>query len=555
MMKRVRFIGLIFLAVCTLQAQEKKDMVYLEHCETLSFDQQRIPDAQILKGDVRFRHDSALMFCDSAYFYDKANSLDAFGHVRMIQGDTLAGYADRMYYDGNTKIVRFREHVRMTHKEDELTTDSLNYDRQRSIAYYFTGGTLRDTLNTLTSVFGQYNTTTSQAQFRNTVELNNKQFVLTSDTLDYNTDTKIADIVGPTMIVYDSTTTIESTMGWYNTSTEQSMLLQRSSIIHSDGMFMTGDTIYYDKKIGFGQVLSRMEMRDSTNKMTLRGDYGQMYEEGHRGYATRNALMIDWADSANYAYIHADTLFTEMVGQEDDSSSYRRVRAFFGVRLYRNDVQAVCDSLVYTGNDSIISLYTEPRCWNEHNQLSADTIRIYIAAGTVDHIIGIGSALAVKQESNEIFDQMAGKEIYAYVVDGEMRQVDVSGNAETIFYPKEESSDSLAEPEYIGMNRTMSSYVKIFIAEQKINRVLFTTESTGILYPMDQIPKDESQLSGFFWAEQERPKYPLDVMNPTQRLARPSTAIKSAISNIEEDEATQAKRKSRSERAKNRNKL
>ena len=543
--------GRIFIVLCLLcSVVAAQDLVYLENCETLSFDVERLPDAQILRGDVRFRHDSALMFCDSAYFYDKANSLDAFGHVRMIQGDTLLGFADRMYYDGNSKFVRFREHVKLIHKGDELTTDSLDYNRKEELAYYLTGGTLKDSLNTLTSIWGQYNTTTSQARFQHDVELVNPNFVLTSDTLEYNTDSKVADIVGPTKIVYDQETTIESTEGWYNTETHLSMLLKRSVITHTDGMMMTGDTIFYDKAQGYGQVLGAMVMRDSSNMMTLTGDYGEMYEEGHRGYATKRALMIDWSDSLNYAYMHADTLFTEEVTTD---TTFRQVRAFYGVRLYRNDVQSVCDSLVYNGHDSIITLYHEPRCWNENNQMSADTIRIYIVNGTVDHIIGIGSALAVKRETAEYFDQMAGKEMYCHVIDGEMRQVDVNGNAETIFYPKEESSDSTAAPEYIGMNRTMSSYVKIFIEEQQIHHVLFTTETTGVLYPMDQIPETEKRLSGFFWAEQERPMSPMAVLQPTRRLERPTTAIKSAVDNVEEDEATIERRRSRREKAKNRN--
>ena len=131
-------------------------MVYLERAENLSFDQERIADAQILKGDVLFRHDDALMYCDSAYFYENSNSLDAYGHVRLVQGDTLLGFGDKLFYDGNTKLARLRRHVKLIHgRADEnptvLTTDSLNYDRAAGVAYYYTGGTVKDSLNTLTS--------------------------------------------------------------------------------------------------------------------------------------------------------------------------------------------------------------------------------------------------------------------------------------------------------------------------------------------------------------------------------------------------------------------
>ena len=86
-------------------SQEKvAQMVYLEHSETLSFDEDRLPNVQILKGDVRFRHDSVLMYCDSAYFFEKQNSLHAFGRVHLVQGDSIEGFGDILYYNGNTKL-------------------------------------------------------------------------------------------------------------------------------------------------------------------------------------------------------------------------------------------------------------------------------------------------------------------------------------------------------------------------------------------------------------------------------------------------------------------
>ena len=183
-------------------------MVYLERAEHLNFDQERIADAQILKGNVVFRHEEALMYCDSAYFYEKTNSLDAFGHVRFVQGDTLAGFGDKLYYDGNTKIARMRQNVRLVHgREGEnqtiVTTDTLNYNRTEGIAYYYSGGEVRDSLNTLVSVQGNYRPKTNQAIFSRDVHLTNPNFVLTSDTLWYNTETKVTDIVSPTVIVYE----------------------------------------------------------------------------------------------------------------------------------------------------------------------------------------------------------------------------------------------------------------------------------------------------------------------------------------------------------------
>ena len=500
----------LFLTAHFLHGQT---MIYLERSETLAFDQERIADAQILRGNVCFRHDEALMYCDSAYFYENTNSLDAFGHVRFVQGDTLMGFGDKLFYDGNTKIARLRKHVKLIHGQANenptiLTTDSLNYDRAAEVAYYFSGGTVKDSLNTLRSVRGNYRPKTKQAVFSKNVQLTNPKFVLTSDTLLYNTETKIADLISPTDIIYDKETDITTSRGWYNTQTEQSMLLDRSVVHHEDGKRMTGDTIYYDKRIGFGEVLGKMEMRDSAQHVTLYGEYGQMWEDHSRGYATDSALMVDWSDKDHMAYIHGDTLFTEELeyGQEEKGdTTYRRVRAHYGVRVYRDDMQMICDSMVYLSSDSTIHLYQKPVCWSENQQISADSIVVYILHNTVDHAVGYGNALCVMQDSVDFFNQMSGKEVTAYLTDGEVNLIDMSGNALTIYYPKESKGG------YVGLNTTESSFIRMYIEEQKIHHIRFTKETTGVLYPMDQIPSGGDRLATFFWADEKRPKDANDV--------------------------------------------
>ena len=515
--------GLLSFVLCPSSISQT--MVYLEHAENLSFDEERISNAQILRGNVIFRHEDMMMYCDSAYFYEGTNSLDAFGHIRFEQGDTLQGYGDLLFYDGNTKLARMRQHVRLIHgRIDEnptiLTTDTLNYDRRNNIAYYYAGGEVKDSLNTLTSIRGSYRPQTKQAVFSQDVVLVNPKFTLHSDTLLYNTETKIADIVSPSTILYEKETTIYSSLGWYNTVTERSMLLDRSVIVHTDGKMMTGDTIFYDKAIGFGRILHHLEMRDSVQHATLYGEYGEMWETGSRGFATDSALMVDWSDSLHLAYIHADTLFTEELAYTDSmlmadstitDSTYRRVRAYYGVRVYRDDMQMVCDSMVYLGSDSTIYLYTDPICWSDNQQISADSMRVFIVNGVVDHAVGIKNALCVMNDTLDIFNQMSGKELTAYMIDGEVRIVDVSGNALTVYYPKEDDGG------YVGLNTTESSFIRVYVENQQIQRIRFTQATTGVLYPLDQVPENTDRLAIFFWEQESRPISPEDVFRKVQR--------------------------------------
>ena len=133
-----------------LPARDDPNKVYLENSDELTFDKALSPDYRVLRGNVIFRKDSMYMYCDSAYFYEKDNSLDAFGNVRMEQGDTLFIYGDVLYYNGNEQIARLRENVRMENRDVTLFTDSLNYEMIPNIGYYFDGGKLVDSQNELT---------------------------------------------------------------------------------------------------------------------------------------------------------------------------------------------------------------------------------------------------------------------------------------------------------------------------------------------------------------------------------------------------------------------
>lgn len=573
-MKRFVHILLLCLFACSVVAKPAKkkakapaqdstkvSLVYLEHSETLHFDEARLPDAQILQGNVCFRHDSALMYCDSAYFFQEENSLHAFGNVHLVQGDSVEGWGRVLYYNGNTKLARFRRNVKLTHQGMVLTTDSLNYDRERNLAYYFSGGVIKDSLNTLTSRWGQYMPDDHQAIFRGDVYLENPDFTLSADTLGYNTSTYQADLVGPTTILYEEETTILSSEGWYNTDSEKSMLLSRSRVIHEDGMTLTGDTIYYDKQLGYGRVLGHMESTDSTNHITLYGNRGEMWEKDRSGYVTDSALLLDWSDTAQYVYMHADTLFKEqvayqyhllvprdsvlvdsvMVAQEADTvwrdSSYMQLRALHGVRIFREDVQSVCDSAHYQAKDSIATLMGDPVCWNQSNQVSADSIKIFVKDGVVDYLYGSGNAIAIKQEGENEFNQLSGTEMYAYMRDGDVYLIEVRGNAETVFYPREEDGS------YMGVNKTQSSFVKLFLRDRQVERVLFTTATSGVMIPLREATDLERKLSAFFWAEAERPHQPGDVFLNPERTSRPTKAAVSASTSEDEEEEGKNKKK------------
>ena len=487
------------------QTQPKqKSKVYLLRADKLKKDALH-PDAQIVVGNVVFRHDSVYMYCDSAYYYDKINSFEAFSNVRMEQGDTLFLYGDRLYYDGLTQIAQMRMNVRMENRTTTLLTDSLNYDRIFNLGYFFDGGTMMDDQNVLTSEWGEYSPSTKMSVFYYNVKLENPQFTMLSDTLKYSTLTKVANIVGPSDI-YSDNNYIYSESGYYDTQIGKADLYQRS-VLTSDSKQLTGDSLFYDRNTGIGEAFSNIVMTDTLNKNMMLGDYGYYNEKLKSAFVTKNAVAIDYSQGDSL-FLHADTLSMNTFHLDTDSM-YREVKAYHKVRFYRTDVQGVADSLVFSSKDSCLIMYKDPVLWNENQQLLGEQINIYMNDSTIDWAHIINQALSVEQipVDTTLFNQISGKEIKAYFEDGLMEKVEVIGSVRLVYYPMD--SDSLL----IGMNVSETSQLDIYLENQQLERMVMSPKSNGTLYPMSQIPLEKSHLDNFVWFDYIRPLNKKDIFN------------------------------------------
>ncbi|MEG1587431.1 MAG: OstA-like protein [Bacteroidales bacterium] len=482
----------------------KQNRIFLLHANTLDYDKSVNADFQILRGDVQFRQDSSYMFCDSAYFYEQSNSLDAFGNVRMEQGDTLFVYGDVLYYNGNSGLARLRDNVRMINRDVTLTTDSMNYDRIMNIGYFFEGGIITDLQNRLTSIYGEYSPDTKLAVFQQDVELQNPKYTLYSDTLRYSTDTGIADILGESVIVSDSNT-IYSDLGWYDTRNDLSMLLNRSRLV-SKGQTLTGDTIYYDRKSGYGEVFGNMVMNDSIRKLILEGNYGYYNELTEYAFVTQVPQAIEYSTSDSL-YLHADTLKSAMIDQQ------RQLEAYYGVRFYRRDAQGICDSLKYSTLDSTLVMYRNPVIWNLDKQIFGDTIFILMNDSTIEHALIKDFAFLAQYKGPDYYDQLTGKVLNAWFRNGEMYKMQMDGNVQVIFYP-EEKDKSL-----IGLNRAEGSFLKGFFSEQKLDYMVMWPKVNGTLTPIPKLSPDKLYLPSFHWYDDLRPKDRFDIFRKVKMKA------------------------------------
>lgn len=478
--------------------------VYLVHADELRYNQYQNGDAQVLTGHVHFRHVGANLYCDSANFFQQTNSFEAFGHVRMVQGDTLSLTSDYAYYDGNEQIAQARYNVVLKHRKTTLYTDSLDYDRMYSFGNFFEGGKLVDNGSTLTSDWGEYHTDSKMAMFYYDVRLRNKKFYLTTDSLFYDTRLSRAHIVGPSNITSGSSH-IYSEDGYYNTKTEMSELFGRS-VMKDKGRSLVGDSVYYDSKNGLSHAYNNVVYVDSVNKNKMTGDYCEYNEETGYAMTTKRAVAIDYSQR-DFLYMHADT-FKVFTFNINTDSVYRKIHAYNKVRAYRVDVQAVCDSLVYNSQDSCMTMYRDPIVWNNGQQLFGEEIRAYMKDSTIDHVHVLGQAFSVEQLADSVhFNQVSSKEMMALFNKGEVYETNATGNVLIVYYPMDDSDSTL-----IGLNYTETPKLRMFLEKRKMKKI-WMEKPTGVLYPMTQIPPSKYFLPGYAWFDYIRPLNRDDIFN------------------------------------------
>ena len=479
-------------------APKTDDRVYLVHSDEFRYDQYGlVPDAQIVKGNVQFMHKGAKMWCDSAYFYQQTNSFRAFGHVRMVQGDTLSLTCERAYYDGQAQLMEARKNVWLKHRGQTLNTDSLNYDRLYNNAYFFEGGTLTDKNQKLVADWGQYNTQTREAVFYYNVKMIENDRIITTDTLQYNTLTSMAHVLGPSQIT-SKTGVIETRDGYLNTKTSMSTLYGRSTVNDKDKT-ITGDSLYYDDKTGQSEGYGDVVYVDKKNKNSLLCQRFKYNEKTGVGWATGKLFAKDYSQK-DTLYVHADSVkfFTYNINTD---SVYRMAHCFKHVRAYRQDVQAVCDSMVANSKDSCLTMYRDPIVWNANRQLLGEVIKIYMQDSTVKEAHVLGQALSVEQMPDSVhFNQLSSKDMFAYFIDGNVRRNDAVSNVRSIYFSVDDKDSTL-----IGLNYLETDTMRMFISAERQLQKIWTCRFEATLYPMSQIPPGKEKLEAFGWFDYVRP--------------------------------------------------
>lgn len=491
--------------------RNQSDKVFLEYADRLSYDEiPGVPKSelpQILNGNVKLRKGGMWMYCDSAYLFESTNSFDAFGNVKMTQGDTLFVYADELNYDGATELaILFADpgkKVRLINRDVKLETDIFNYDLRNDVGYYNIGGTLTDKQNILTSVEGQYHPSTKQAYFDYDVHLESQQkndkLYINTEALTYNTATHIATLNSPSEII-NSDGIIYTSNGVYNTNVGTADLFARSTVRTNKGNTLTGDTLFYDRTKQYGEAFGNMVLVDSARQSQLLGNYGFYDEVRDSAFVTGRALAKEYS-KGDTLYLHGDSITAYL----DLADSTKVTNVFHRVRVYRSDVQAICDSLSLTERDSIMYLFRHPIVWSDKRQIFGNIINVHLNDSTVDWARLPQTGVMAEHIAEDCYNQISGNDMTAWFADTTINRLYVEGNVMLNLFPMESDSS------YNKFAYVESSFMDSYFDNNTIKSVHFWPETTSKITPLYLAKRGSYFLPKFRWYDDLRPRTPGDV--------------------------------------------
>ena len=502
-------IALSFYATPDIFSQRKR--IQIEYSGFLDKDEENYPGATVLIRDesqqVHIIHEGINMWADKAIHYGKEDFIEAYGNVKMKQGDTINMNSKYVEYSGRTKLAYARGEVVLTEPSSTLTTDTLYFDRVKQQAYYESGGkVVRDTSGTITSQIGRYYMNKKKYQFIQNVVLVNPDYTIESDQLDFYSTSGHAYLYGPTTITGEKSK-IYCERGFYNTNNDTGYFLKKSKIDYENRIF-EGDSMYFDRNRSFASATNNIIVTDTINKSIVKGHYAEVFREKDSVFITKRALAIT-VQEKDSIYMHADTLM--VTGKEDN----RITRAFHNARMFKSDMSGKADSIHAnhkTGLTKLInigrlnkggafSVSRKPILWNIGNQMTGDTIHLISNPETekLDSLLVFDNAFLISKDTlDEGYNQISGKKLVGLFKENELYNVDIIKNAEVIYFSRNDKN------ELIGIDKSKSGSINIQIANQAITEIRKIKQTDGNIFPESQFAKNDRLLRGFDWRDDER---------------------------------------------------
>jgi lipopolysaccharide export system protein LptA len=447
-----------------------------------------------LIGSVQMKNQNSLIYCDSAHFFREENRARLFGNVRIEDTEdpvkTRSAYAE---YDGNTKMVKLRNQVVFSNGSTRLYTEYLDYDRLGNIAYYYNSGKVVDSVNVLTSERGRYEVNLERITFQDEVILVNPDYTMKTSYLVYLTVPKTAETQGLTNLISKDGNKLDAQDGsFYNTQYKQFRFFD--GIVETETSRIKGKQLFYDELAAYYKGEDQVSVFNKERQVEVFGDVGEYWEKRKYSLVHGNALVRRYFEK-DTLYMTADSL----ISQDNELDSVKFLLAFRAIKILNKDISGVADSLVYNYSDSSIQMFQDPVMWNSKSQISADSMVFYIANEELDRVYLKDNGFVITSDTLFNYNQMKGRVINGYFKEGQIDKLDIDGNGESLYFALE--ADTLTQ----GINKTLSSTIKLRFQNGAIARVTYGVKPDGKFIPFQLVNEETSRLEGFKWRIEEKP--------------------------------------------------
>jgi len=447
---------------------------------------------QLLTGDVSFEQSGSRVYCDRAEYDPQNETLKGAGNVRIVntEGATVTGMI--LHYDNRRQQARVEGNVIL--KEGTLTLKApwLEYNTQSKIGWYGGGGFIQDKETYLKSRRGRYDPNRKKLFFRGTVILETDDYLIQTDTLIYETDTKTALFSDYTQInTVDEQIILNE--GYYKTEQKQGYFTNGFTYVAKNKRILCADTAFLDKENETGIARGRVWLYDSNENWMLYGLKGAYRK--NLGYAEMfgDALAVNTQDDS--LWLRADSIITEKSTTED----FNTTRGIGHVKMMQGITRTTAHRLTHYERDSTITLRGNPVIWDSASRMSGDSIDIFLKNNKIRYGSLYPNALIVNQENADYFSQIQGDSVY-YALDTQQKieLAWVYRNGKSLYYISENNEVNAAF-------WVSCTNMKFGFLNNKIDRVHFYNKPRGTLYPIDQVPDDRKQLDRFIWDIQNKP--------------------------------------------------
>ena len=508
-MKRV-FLFFSLLAILSTAAQTKKIKILSSELSTA--DEKNYPGATILIGNVKVAHEGATLDCKRALLYREKNIFKAVGEVVIEQGDSIIQYSDYANYDANTKIAKSWGNVEVNDKEMKLSTDTLYFNRTEQVLFYPSKGVIKDKKNTLTSNKGTYYLQDKKFTAKTKVNVVNPENILNSDHLDYYTSTNLAYIYGPsTVFNLKDSTKIYAEKGFFDTNRDVSYFVKNAKLFSKDKT-VEADSLYYDKKRGFASATNRIKVIDTIQKLVVKGNYAEIFELQDSLFIIKKPVAISIFEKDSL-YIHGDTIL--VTGKPEK----RIIRTYHNVKIFKENLQGKCDSIHTNQATGLTQMFVDPILWSGKSQITGDSILFKTNKTTneLDSLKVLRNSFIIQKDSLDPnnFNQIKGRNMYGKFKDNDLRTMLVKGNAESLYYNRNEDTQKLET-----ITKEIASDIEFTFENNEVIQTKYFKETEGKTYPPSQFPEEDRKFRGFVWREDEQPKTMEDIFIKDKNVAK-----------------------------------